>query len=178
MQVSGSAYSVSLFSELLEGKTIKSGAPNTVREATDPANMPISNPRSSAMRAVGSKTEPGLRQVLPSICSRNRVRRSFQSILSSPLRCIKERRQMMMCSQDNLLCRPGGYIVPISAGVFCPAPLGGKTRPMGCTPVKRRLTNRRLSSALPDFERIKPIVKYLCTEDMPAYPQNDHNRVL
>ena len=41
-------------------RTMRSGAPRTVPEAMDPANMPTSKPRSSAIRAeIGSKTDPG-----------------------------------------------------------------------------------------------------------------------
>ena len=44
----------------LKLKGIMSGAPITAKDATDPANIPTSKPRSSAMRAdMGSKTEPG-----------------------------------------------------------------------------------------------------------------------
>ena len=40
--------------------TIRSGAPSTVPEAMEPANIPTSNPRSSAIRAeIGSNTEAG-----------------------------------------------------------------------------------------------------------------------
>src|SRR6185437_10245364 len=60
---------------------MRSGAPSTASDATDPANMPISNPRSSAMRAeMASKTEAGLTQRPPSRTPRKRWRRSVQSI--------------------------------------------------------------------------------------------------
>src|SRR4051794_22985845 len=64
---------------------MRSGAPSTVIEATEPANMPISNPRSSAMRAeIGSKTEPGWTHASPARTARMRARRSLQFIGSEP----------------------------------------------------------------------------------------------
>ena len=58
---------------------MRSGAPSTVKEATEPANMPASKPSSAAMRAdSGSKTEPGWTQRSPAKRARKRARRSVQ----------------------------------------------------------------------------------------------------
>ena len=52
-----------LLANSLKVTTMRSGAPSTVSEATEPANMPASKPRSSAMRAeIASKTEAGRMQ--------------------------------------------------------------------------------------------------------------------
>src|SRR5262245_44777123 len=56
-----------------------SGAPSTASEATEPANIPISKPRSAAIRAeMASCTEAGCTQALPPRISRNRARRPLQ----------------------------------------------------------------------------------------------------
>src|ERR1700730_16073201 len=66
---------------------MRSGAPSTVKEATEPANMPISKPSCSAMRAeIGSNTEPGWTQRDPLRMARNRWRRSVQCIGAPPSR--------------------------------------------------------------------------------------------
>src|SRR5215472_16892170 len=58
---------------------MRSGAPSTASEATEPANMPNSKPRSAAMRAeTASYTEAGCTHVLPARIPRNRVRRALQ----------------------------------------------------------------------------------------------------
>src|SRR6266566_3411160 len=65
---------------------MRSGAPSTVSEAVEPANMPISKPRLSAMRAeIGSKTEPGWTQASPARMARKRSRRVVQFIAPSSL---------------------------------------------------------------------------------------------
>src|SRR5215831_15937712 len=64
---------------------IRSGAPNTVSEAVEPANMPTSKPRSSAMRAeIGSNTEPGWTHRSPDRTARKRLRRSVQCMDFAP----------------------------------------------------------------------------------------------
>ena len=53
-----------------------SGAPSTVSEATDPANIAASKPRSAAMRpAIGSCTEAGWMQAPPARIARKAARR-------------------------------------------------------------------------------------------------------
>src|SRR5882724_5865430 len=69
----------------LKVSTIRSGAPSTVSEAVEPANMPSSKPRSSAMRAeIGSNTEPGWMQRSPERRARKRLRRSVQCMAFPP----------------------------------------------------------------------------------------------
>ena len=66
-------------------RTMRSGAPSTVIEATDPANMPTSNPRDSAIRAdIGSNTEAGNTHLLPESTERKRSRRSCQRDMNEP----------------------------------------------------------------------------------------------
>src|SRR5262249_12898845 len=58
---------------------MRSGAPSTASEATEPANMPNSKPRSAAMRAeTASCTEAGCTHALPARIARNRERRELQ----------------------------------------------------------------------------------------------------
>src|SRR4029077_15322410 len=58
---------------------MRSGAPSTASEATEPANIPNSKPRSAAMRAeTASCTEAGCTHALPARIPRNRVRRALQ----------------------------------------------------------------------------------------------------
>src|SRR5262245_65924418 len=58
---------------------MRSGAPSTASEATEPANMPNSNPRSAAMRAeTASCTEAGCTHAAPARIPRKRVRRVLQ----------------------------------------------------------------------------------------------------
>jgi hypothetical protein len=59
--------------------TIRSGAPSTASEALEPPTIPISNPRSSAIRAEkASKIEAGTRQRSVSSSARKRSRRSVK----------------------------------------------------------------------------------------------------
>src|SRR5262252_1413238 len=65
---------------------MRSGAPSTASDATEPANMPNSKPKSAAMRAeTASCTEAGCTHAPPARISRNRMRRALQrdGILSS-----------------------------------------------------------------------------------------------
>src|SRR5262249_43934625 len=58
---------------------MRSGAPSTASDATEPANMPNSKSRSAAMRAeTASGTEAGCTHALPARIARNRVRRELQ----------------------------------------------------------------------------------------------------
>src|SRR5262249_18133074 len=64
---------------------MRSGAPSTASDATEPANMPNSKPRSAAMRAeTASCTEAGCTHAPPARISRNRVRRTLQRDGISP----------------------------------------------------------------------------------------------
>src|SRR6202048_3047226 len=58
---------------------MRSGAPSTASDATEPANIPNSKSRSAAMRAeTASCTEAGCTHALPARIARNRVRRELQ----------------------------------------------------------------------------------------------------
>src|SRR4030095_12211108 len=68
-------------------RTTRYGAPRTVPEAIEPANMPTSKPNDAAMRAdIGSKTDAGWTQTLPSSTRRYCLRRSESSIMVSAFR--------------------------------------------------------------------------------------------
>src|SRR5512145_575636 len=68
-------------------RTTRSGAPRTVPEAIEPANIPTSKPRAAAMRAdIGSKTDAGWTQTLPSSTRRYCLRRSESSIMVTTFR--------------------------------------------------------------------------------------------
>src|SRR5215468_10760666 len=58
---------------------MRSGAPSTASDATEPANMPNSKSRSAAMRAeTASCTDAGCTHALPARIPRKRVRRELQ----------------------------------------------------------------------------------------------------
>src|SRR5215831_18296213 len=58
---------------------MRSGAPSTASDATEPANIPNSKPRSAAMRAeTASCTEAGCTHASPARILRKRVRRALQ----------------------------------------------------------------------------------------------------